>query len=154
MTEAGAMLRPMTSRDISEVMVVELLAYPHPWTEKVMRNCLNARHYHGWVLEVEGKIGGYLFLSAVAGELHILNICIHPKQQGQGWGRELLHRVFELAHTSYDASMCFLEVRPSNHAALALYQSEGFNEIGTRRDYYPTDHGREDALVMAKSIIP
>lgn len=149
-----AMLRPMEAGDISEVMVVEQLAYPHPWSERIMRDCLKASHYHGWVLEVANDIKGYFFLSVVAGEMHVLNLCIHPELQGQGWGRDMLHRAFNLASTMYDANMCFLEVRPSNEAALALYQSEGFNEIGSRKNYYPADQGREDALVMAKSIIP
>lgn len=149
-----AMLRPMDVRDIAEVMAVERLAYPHPWNERVMRDCLKATHYHGWVLDIAGSIKGYLFLSVVAGEMHILNLCVHPDLQGQGWGRNVLHRAFDLALNTYDANMCFLEVRPSNTPAMILYQSEGFNEIGTRKNYYPADQGREDALVMAKSIIP
>ena len=150
---ANAMLRPMERADLPEVMAVELLAYPHPWEVQVMETCLQTGHYHGWVLEISGKIQGYLFLSVAAGEVHILNICIHPDRQGNGWGRELLQRVFELAINEYQASICFLEVRPSNASALALYESEGFNEIGMRKNYYPANNGREDALVMAKSII-
>lgn len=148
-----ANLRPMLEPDIAAVMSVERAAYPHPWDERIMRDCLRASHYHGWVFEVDGIIRGYLFLSVVAGEMHILNLCIHPNLQGQGWGRTVLQRAFELAVTEYQANMCFLEVRPSNTAALSLYQSEGFNEIGVRKNYYPADSGREDALVMAKSII-
>lgn len=149
-----AMLRPMEPRDVSDVIVVERLAYSHPWNEKTMHDCLKASHYHGWVLEIANDIKGYFFLSVVAGEMHVLNLCIHPELQGQGWGRDILHRAFSLATSLYDVNMCFLEVRPSNKAALALYQSEGFNEIGSRKNYYPADQGREDALVMAKSIIP
>ena len=147
-------LRPMEAEDVPDVMVVEHLAYPQPWNEKVMRDCLRVNHYHAWVLEIDKAIKGYLFLSIVAGEMHILNICVHPELQGQGWGRDVLHRAFDLASNTYNANMCFLEVRPSNKAAMALYESEGFSEIGTRKNYYPADQGREDALVMAKSIIP
>ncbi|PID45782.1 MAG: ribosomal-protein-alanine N-acetyltransferase [Proteobacteria bacterium] len=144
----------MELKDLPEVMVVERLAYPYPWTEKVMQNCLQAKHYHGWVLEINHAIKGYLFLSVMVDEMHILNLCVHPELQGQGWGRNLLNRAFQLAGSLYKANMCFLEVRPSNAAALALYQSVGFNEIGLRKNYYPADQGREDALVMARSIIP
>jgi len=150
---ANANLRPMTELDIAAVMEVEQLAYPQPWDERVMRDCLRASHYHGWVFEVDTLISGYLFVSVAAGEMHILNLCIHPNLQGQGWGRTVLQRSFELAVTEYQANMCFLEVRPSNLPALSLYQSEGFNEIGIRKNYYPAARGREDALVMAKSII-
>jgi len=149
-----AMLRPMEKSDVDAVMVVENLAYPQPWNEKVMRDCLKVKHYHAWVLEIDKEIKGYLFLSVVAGEMHILNLCVHPELQGQGWGRDILHRAFDMATNTYHANMCFLEVRPSNTGARALYESEGFNEIGMRKNYYPADEGREDALVMAKSIIP
>ncbi len=150
---AQANLRPMVEPDIVAIIEIENVAYPHPWDEKIMRDCLRASHYHGWVFEVDDVISGYMFLSVVAGEMHILNLCIHPDLQGQGWGRTVLQRSFELAISEYQANMCFLEVRPSNVSALSLYQSEGFNEIGVRKNYYPTSQGREDALVMAKSII-
>jgi len=150
---AEANLRPMAESDLTAVMQVELAAYPHPWDERIMRDCLRVNHYHGWVFELDEVISGYLFLSVVAGEMHILNLCIHPDLQRQGWGRRLLQRAFDLATTEYSANMCFLEVRPSNLSALELYQSEGFNEIGVRKNYYPAEQGREDALVMAKSII-
>ena len=150
---ADAMMRPMEKGDIPVIMKIELLAYPQPWEMQVMEKCLQTTHYHCYVLEVSGKIEGYLFMSVVVGEMHILNICISPDIQGKGWGRELLHRTFDLAAHQYQANMCFLEVRPSNTSALALYESEGFNEIGMRKNYYPTSNGREDALVMAKSII-
>lgn len=148
-----ANLRPMTESDLVGIMEVEIAAYPHPWDKQIMRDCLRVSHYHGWVFEINESISGYLFLSVVAGEMHILNLCIHPDLQGQGWGRTVLQRAFDLAVTEYQANMCFLEVRPSNLSALSLYQSEGFNEIGVRKNYYPAAQGREDALVMAKSII-
>jgi ribosomal-protein-alanine N-acetyltransferase len=150
---AEANLRPMLESDLALVMNVERAAYPHPWEERIMKDCLRASHYHGWVFELDNEIRGYLFLSVVAGEMHVLNLCIHPELQGQGWGRVVLQRAFNLAITEYAATMCFLEVRPSNIAALSLYQSEGFNEIGVRKNYYPATRGREDAIVMAKSII-
>ena len=52
------------------------------------------------------------------------------------------------------AERVYLEVRPSNPAAIALYHSEGFNEIGRRPRYYPAKDGREDAIVMALELLP
>jgi ribosomal-protein-alanine N-acetyltransferase len=51
-----------------------------------------------------------------------------------------------------DVNTVFLEVRPSNTAALTLYDKLEFNQIGTRRDYYPAKIGREDAVILAKSL--
>ena len=47
-----------------------------------------------------------------------------------------------------------LEVRPSNTAAINCYNAAGFNEIGSRKDYYPAANGREDALLFARHIPP
>ena len=52
-----------------------------------------------------------------------------------------------------NAQSIFLEVRPSNEAAVMLYDSMGFNEIGIRNGYYPAQSGREDALVMALELV-
>lgn len=89
-------------------------------------------------------------MTVAAGESHILNICVHADYQSMGLGRCLLEHLIELA-LERDVNMTFLEVRPSNFAAIKLYLDLGFNEIGTRRNYYPAKVGREDALVFAKS---
>ena len=86
-------------------------------------------------------------LSVAAGECHILNLAIHPDWQGRGLGRKLMNRLLGLAR-QHQADTAFLEVRESNEAALALYRSMGFNEVGLRRSYYPALGGREDALVF------
>ena len=82
----------------------------------------------------------------------MLNLCIHPEQQGAGLGRELLSHLLAQAAAGKVRSV-FLEVRASNAAAIALYDTTGFNEIGRRRNYYPIDVGREDAIVMAKELL-
>ena len=91
-------------------------------------------------------------MSIALGEAHLLNLCIHPDQQRQGTGRRLLHRMLRVA-SERQADTVFLEVRASNTAARALYEDEGFGEIGQRRDYYPADSGREDAIVYAKALL-
>lgn len=143
-------LRPMHEEDVPGVMMVELLNYPYPWTEGIMRDCLRA-NYSCWVYEAADRIVGYGILSVGAGEAHILNISIHPDHQGLGLGRELMNHLLDLAR-GHGADTAFLEVRPSNRAALHLYESIGFNQVGLRRDYYPAADGREDALIMALTL--
>ena len=80
-----------------------------------------------------------------------MNLCIDPQMQNKGYGRRLLAKILECAR-EHNANCAFLEVRPSNTAAVRLYESEGFNEVGVRRGYYPARHGREDAVVFAKQL--
>ena len=87
-----------------------------------------------------------------AGECHVLNLCIDPELRGKGLGRYLMKHLLDLAR-HHKAEMVFLEVRPSNRHAIALYESMGFNEVGRRRRYYPAKKGREDALVLARNLI-
>lgn len=143
-------LRPMREDDVPGVMVVELLNYPYPWTEGIMRDCLRAR-YSCWVYETDEVVIGYGILSVGAGEAHVLNISVHPEFQGLGLGRELMAHLLDTARNR-GADTVFLEVRPSNRAAVHLYESMGFNQAGLRRDYYPAARGREDALIMALAL--
>ncbi|NLF79324.1 MAG: ribosomal protein S18-alanine N-acetyltransferase [Chloroflexi bacterium] len=144
-------LRPMREEDLEAVMRIELRAYPFPWTQGIFRDCLRAG-YPAWILESDAGPIGYGVLSVGAGEAHLLNVCIEPGHQGQGHGRRLL-RGLERVARGQGARRVFLEVRPSNPAAIALYQDEGFNEIGRRPRYYPAHGGREDAIVMAKELL-
>jgi ribosomal-protein-alanine N-acetyltransferase len=145
-----ASLRPMREDDLDAVLEIELRAYPFPWTRGIFQDCLRA-NYPAWVLQRDGRIVGYGLLSMAADEAHVLNVCAAPEEQGQGYGRRLLRALLQLAR-GRGAQRVFLEVRPSNPAAIALYDAEGFNEIGRRPRYYPAKGGREDAIVMAKEL--
>lgn len=145
-------LRKMSLDDIPNVFQVELDAYTYPWTKKNFVDCLRSYQYSNWVFELDNKVSGYVVLSIAVGEAHILNICIHPDYQGKGWGRKLLNEAEWIAKQR-KAENCFLEVRVSNKVGLNLYMSEGYNEVGLRKKYYPANNkGREDAIVMAKAL--
>lgn len=143
-------MRPMRATDVDAVMEVELRAYPFPWTRGIFDDCLRAG-YPAWLLHVDGRLAGYGVLSIAAGEAHVLNVCIDPALQGGGLGRRLFRALIDIAR-HHDAERVFLEVRPSNPHAIALYHDEGFNEIGRRPRYYPAHTGREDAIVMAREL--
>ena len=146
-----AALRPMRVADLGAVMDIEHRAYPFPWTHGIFRDCLQAG-YPSWVLHQDERIIGYGVVSIAADEAHVLNVCIDPREQGHGHGRRLLRALVKLAH-GHGAQRLFLEVRPSNPNAIALYHDEGFNEIGRRPRYYPAQQGREDAIVMAMELL-
>lgn len=138
--------RPMAEDDVDQIILIERAAYAYPWTRGNFCDCLDSG-YSCWVLEVEGELAGYSILMAGAGEGHVLNCCVSPRWQGRGFGRQLMHRLM-VSCRDYDIEHLFLEVRPSNRVALRLYESLGFETVGLRRQYYPADQGREDALVM------
>ena len=145
-------LRALREGDLDAVMAIERRAYPFPWTHGIFRDCLQAG-YPAWVLLEDERIIGYGVVSIAAGEAHVLNVCIDPREQGRGHGRRLLRALVRIAR-GHGAERLFLEVRPSNPNAIALYHDEGFNEIGRRPRYYPAHHGREDAIVMAMELLP
>jgi ribosomal-protein-alanine N-acetyltransferase len=155
----GFALRHMHEDDLPAVMLVENAAYPYPWSEGVFHDCLRVG-YHCLVAEpVPGvpllptvPLIGHAVMSAAVGECHLLNICVHPDWQGCGLGRRLLLRLFSIGRAN-NADTAFLEVRASNRRAIALYESEGFCEVGLRRGYYPAGDRREDAIVMARPLL-
>ena len=84
-------------------------------------------------------------------ECHLLTLCVHPAFQRMGYGRKLVTLLLDRA-ASLEAKACFLEVRVSNDRAISLYRSLGFTQIGERSNYYPGDAGREDALILSRSL--
>jgi ribosomal-protein-alanine N-acetyltransferase len=142
----------MHAEELPAVHAIEQAAYEFPWTLGIFTDCLRVG-YSSWVLDdPDGDgIAGYGILSLAAGEGHILNLCVHPERRRRGLGRLLLQHLLVVAE-EYGASELFLEVRPSNEEALAMYTACDFVEVGRRQDYYPSDKGREDALVLARHL--
>jgi ribosomal-protein-alanine N-acetyltransferase len=146
----GSRIRPLSMADLDTVMGIESQAYDFPWTRGIFRDCLRVG-YCCWCYENDGLIQGYGVMSVAAGESHILNITVRPESQRQGIGGKLMKHFLQLARR-HNADIAMLEVRPSNLSAISLYEKMGFNEIGVRRNYYPADEGREDALLLALSL--
>lgn len=139
--------RPMLTDDINHVMQVEIKVYPYPWTKGILSDCIRVG-YDCWVVTKNEKIIGHGVLSVAAGESHLLNLAVDQSYQGQGIGRQMLTHLMDIARIK-SADMILLEVRPSNKAAIHIYESIGFNEIGCRKAYYPAANGKEDALLFA-----
>jgi ribosomal-protein-alanine N-acetyltransferase len=143
-------IRPMQAADLSGVQRVEQVAYDYPWSRAVFRDCLLAGYY-SLVLDVDGMVSGYAIMSVAAAEAHVLNLCVHPDVRRLGYGRRLLNALLFKAQDA-GVQQVFLEVRPSNHAAIGLYLSAGFREIGVRPSYYQAKGGRENAVVLSLSL--
>ena len=144
------LIRPMVESDVSDVVATERASYQFPWSEGIFRDCLRVG-YICRVVTVEDRAIGYGVMSVGAGEAHILNLCIREAYRCRGVGRRLLSYLLDRAAAA-GMGEAFLEVRPSNTAAIRLYQSLGFEPVGTRRGYYQAVGGREDAAVLKLSL--
>ena len=145
------MLRAITEEDLPELLRVERASQIVPWSTDIFLRCFE-NHYDGWAIEIkDNKIAGFMMVSFMLEDCHILNLSIDPDFQRQGLGSQLLAYVVAYAK-GRGAKMVYLEVRCNNCAAIALYEKAGFIQIGKRKNYYPKVSGREDALVFAKEL--
>ncbi|UCH39097.1 MAG: ribosomal protein S18-alanine N-acetyltransferase [Gammaproteobacteria bacterium] len=142
--------RRMTLDDVGQVMKIEREVYEFPWTERIFKDCIRVG-YQCWMALQQQHVVGHAVISVTAGESHILNLSIGKAYQRQGFGRRFIEFLVDEARAR-DAATMLLEVRPSNTAAISCYNSAGFNEIGSRKDYYPATDGREDALLFARQL--
>jgi ribosomal-protein-alanine N-acetyltransferase len=152
MTESSLTFRRMTQEDIEQVMIVELEVYEFPWTESIFGDCIRVG-YQCWLGLQDQLIVGHAVISVITDESHMLNLSIAGKHQGKGFGRQFVDFLVQQA-SIHNAETMLLEVRPSNVAAINCYNAAGFNEIGSRKNYYPAPEGREDALLFARQISP
>ncbi len=144
-------VRPMTQKDVPIVANIAQSVMPFAWSQQSFYDCL-APDYHAFVI-VQGEQGlanqllGFIVVLNQVGESQLLAMGLRQKCQRQGLGRQLLLHTIALAKQQQLTCM-WLEVRASNQAAIALYASVGFKQVGVRRSYYPAKDGREDAMVM------
>ena len=147
---------PISLNDVDNLMAIENASHSHPWTESLFRSCVGGR-YFGQYLTIEQQNAnrnstvGFYVGDYVAGEATLMNICVNPIEQGQGYGKVLLTEFISHAKR-LGAEKLFLEVRASNISAQMLYINYGFSEISRRTGYYPKAIGYEDAIVMSKNL--
>ena len=143
-------MQPMQVADLDEVLAIEFAVCPFPWGSGNFSDSLSSG-YSCWVCRVDGTLIGYFVLMLIVDEAHLLTISVAAKRQKLGFGARLLRQAMDIA-LQRGARTLLLEVRPSNVSALSLYRQYGFKQIGVRRDYYPAEHGREDALVLTREL--
>lgn len=143
--------RAMTGEDLDDVSALEADSYDFPWTRGIFHDCLRVGYRCDLLESESGEFLGYCILATAMDEAHILNLCVVANRRHEGLGGELLDHLLKCARAA-GCRRIFLEVRPSNEAALALYDRRGFEKLGIRRDYYRATDGREDAVVLAKSL--
>jgi ribosomal-protein-alanine N-acetyltransferase len=141
----------MTHADLDDVVRVEAQIYPFPWTLGNFVDSLRSG-YSCWVLrDAHGALQAYGIVMLALDEGHLLNLSVAQESQRRGLGWRTLEWFADVAR-GHGARTMLLEVRPSNPAAIRLYERYGFQRIGVRRGYYPAAQGREDAIVMRVTL--
>lgn len=140
---------PMTADHLEELEKLERICFSRPWSRKMLAEELENQCAAFLVAEdsVSGRVLGYAGLMVVADEGYITNVAVFPEYRRQGIAAQILQVFVQFAEANQLAFLT-LEVRPSNAAAIALYQGFGFEEVGRRKNYY--DLPKEDALILTK----
>ena len=143
-------ITPMTAEHLDEVAELERLCLPDPWSRNVLAESVkNDLSAYLVALDAAGRVAGYAGLTVVLDEGSIDNIAVRPDCRRQGVASQLLDVFMNFARGNQLAFLT-LEVRASNYAAIALYGSRGFREVGRRKKYY--EHPTEDALIMTRTF--
>jgi ribosomal-protein-alanine N-acetyltransferase len=145
-----ARLEPISTEWVDAVCAVEQRAYTHPWTRGNFIDSM-AVGYHCQMLVAGHSLLGYFVAMKGVDEVHLLNITVAPEYQRQGWAPLMLQALGGWARAQ-GAQWLWLEVRTSNVRAQHVYQRYGYRRVGERRNYYPAEQGREDAIVMSYKL--
>lgn len=149
---ADATIRRGVASDLAEISRIERACFPSPWSEAALAIELTGDPRRmALVVEEEGHLVGFALVWVVADELHLVSLAVDPARRREGWAQALLDRLLD-TEEGRAANLVTLEVRPTNHAAVALYHRNGFLDIALRPNYY-AETG-EDALVMLKPLRP
>lgn len=142
----GIRFRPMTTRDIPDVMVIEHESFTLPWTENAFHSEMTQNHFAKYIImEKDGAPIGYAGMWTVVDEAHVTNIAVRTAYRGQHLGERLMREIMLLAGRIGMTKMT-LEARVSNTVAQSLYGKLGFRPVGLRKGYYSDN--QEDALIM------
>lgn len=146
------LFRPMYVSDLGQVMQVEHLSFPTPWSKNAFYGELLDNPRARYLVAVwRGRVIGYIGMWLLFDEAHITNVAVHPRYRGHHLGRRLMERGEELAR-QHGIRRMTLEVRKSNAAARHLYESLGYRAVGVRPGYYRDNN--EDAIIMWKNPPP
>lgn len=146
-----AFLRPAAEGDIGDVAEVERSCFADPWNEESFARLVDSPPaiFLVALFPPNKGIAGYIIAFSVGEDAEVLNVAVDPQVRGKGLAGQMLDAVL-IQLGSRGVRTAYLEVRESNAAALSLYRSRGFSEIGRRSRYYRRPV--EDALVLRRLI--
>ncbi len=137
----------MNTDHVSQIAELEKICFSDPWDDRSIASELtNPLSY--WLVAEEGEmVAAYVGSQTVLGETDMMNIAVHPGFRRRGYAETLVNALIE-GLTERKSQCLTLDVRESNHAAIALYEKLGFTQIGLRKNYYR--HPKENALILRK----
>ena len=132
-----AHLRVATLDDLTILVDLEALTFPEdPWSPFMLADELSSPASRYWIAMDEAGVPiGYGGVKVGGDQADVMTIGVAPRARGHGVGRAILDALLEWARQA-GAVEIFLDVRPSNEGAIALYNSRGFVEIGRRPRYF------------------
>lgn len=140
----------MTLSDAEKIWQLDREVFEFPWSLKNFQSSIEGKDLcFKW--EVDKELIAYGIILIAVGEAQLLTIGVSPDYQRLGVGKMVMKDLLDTA-TKHQAACMYLEVRESNHKAIALYKKLGFERCGLRRHYYPNVSGREHALVYIKHL--
>lgn len=144
-------INTLTLEDLDHILEIEEAVYTHPWSRGNFIDSFSNDHIF-FGLKDHQKLFAYFVLMPILDELHLLTIAVVGESQRHGYAVTLLNKMAEFA-LQHGFSSILLEVRVSNHRAIDVYKKFGFQEIGYRKNYYPSyNFEREDAIVMRYAV--
>jgi ribosomal-protein-alanine N-acetyltransferase len=141
-------IRALAYSDLPEVVAIERRSFPTPWSLAMFVLELSKPSGISLAATRDGKLVGYLVCSRYDGVWHLMNVAIEPRLRRRGIASALLRELFGRADAP--GEQYTLEVRPSNPAAIQMYERFGFRSAGRRRGYYHDN--REDAVIMWRTV--
>lgn len=141
----------LSANDVARLLQIEQQANPYPWQHNAFVSSFADSYFSYKLLDDSGEIQGFYFAQLILEQLELFNICVAIDMQGRGYGKALLQHFLHEGQ-SRGATEAFLEVRSTNHGAIALYEKYGFSTTGVRKNYYVQGENKADAVLMAMVI--
>ena len=146
---ADAEIFSMSEDDIAHIALLERETFSDPWSEQALREELSNDNAVFFTVKADGKFAGYMGMHIILDECYVTNVAVKEKCRRKGLGRLLLSFAEKKAKER-DCSFISLEVRVSNLPAIGLYEKEGYEEMGERKNFY--SHPVENGLIMTKNL--
>lgn len=144
-------IRAMQAEDVLTIAALDAELQITPWSEKQFQESLKAGHW-AWVAVFAKVVVAYAVLMPAADECELLLLGVASAHQRQGIAQQLLSYAEQHARAQACRAV-HLEVRISNTAAIELYESAGYEQVGLRKNYYAKTNGeRENAVLYTKVI--